>query len=118
MQKNDVDSPPEAELEVGRDGLVAIHHHKQHLEARVLPKAVRGWMRQGWSTQKPAETPTETPAETPAETTTDKPAPGVVDGAPVSGEPADAKPALDAVAPSASAAGRAKSEAAPAAKSK
>lgn len=114
MQKNDVDSPPEAELKVGSDGLVAIHHHEQHLEARVLPKAVRGWVRQGWSTKPPAETPTETPAET----TTDKPASDVVDVAPASGEPADAKPALDTVAPSAPAAGRAKSEAAPAAKSK
>lgn len=113
MQKNDVESPAEAELEVGPDGLVAIHHHETRLGARVLPKAVRGWVRQGWST----EAPTETPSETPSETATEKPA-SDVDSAPAPGEPADAKLALDTVAPSAPAAGRAKSEAAPAAKSK
>lgn len=99
MQKND--DTPRPEPEVGEDGLVPIYHPSD-LTARVLPKAVRGWERQGWSTTKPAK---------PAEGTSDAPAP---DGPAEGGTTTVTEPD----APTAPTAGRAKSDAAPAAKSK
>ena len=95
MQKNDETRP---EPEVGQDGLVPIYHHETGLESRVLPKAVRGWERQGWSTEK-------APASDAAPSGTD------------GGTDAD-KPATEVAAAVAPAGARAKSEVAPAAKSK
>jgi hypothetical protein len=97
MQKND-DARPEPE--VGEDGLVPIYHHESNLETRVLPKAVRGWVRQGWSTEKPA-----------ASTSSDGAAAG-------GGEAADKPAAADSAAPVTPSGARVKPDAAPAAKSK
>ncbi|MCP2265572.1 hypothetical protein ACFQHV_00980 [Promicromonospora thailandica] len=97
MQKND-DARPE--LEVGDDGLVPIYHHKSDLETRVLPKAVRGWLRQGWSTEKAAAAPAADGGST-------------ADRA----ETAEVSTATETPA-SVPVPGRTKSEAAPAAKSK
>jgi hypothetical protein len=107
MQKNDTpraetEIEPERELEVGEDGLVPIYHSSGLVDARVLPKAVRGWERQGWSTTKPAK---------PADGSSDGPAP---DGPVDAGTPTVTEPD----APAAPTAGRAKSDAAPAAKNK
>jgi len=95
MQNNDVARP-----EAGTDGLVPIYH-PSGLDSRVLPKAVRGWERQGWSTTKPTDGTDESP---------DAPATEGAEGATTT--------VTEPTAPPAPSAGRAKSEAAPAAKSK
>jgi len=97
MQNNDVARP-----EAGTDGLVPIYH-PSGLDSRVLPKAVRGWERQGWSTTKPT-------APAGADESPDALATEGAEGATTT--------ATEPTAPPAPSAGRAKSEAAPAAKSK